>query len=642
MQDLLGMKFHAQQETHVCREEVRAMNETLLEKANRLPLLPGVYLMHDAAGAVIYVGKAKKLKNRVSSYFHGDHLPKVAAMVAHVADFEVVVVNSEFEALMLENALIKRHMPHYNILLKDDKGYPFVRLDRREPYPRFSVVNRRREDGAEYFGPFGGRGTTFGILNTLQKALMLPTCSRVFPRDVGKDRPCLNYQMGLCAGYCRREAEPAEYRRGIDEAVMVLSGKSGELKAALTASMEQAAEELRFEAAARYRDRLRAIESLGNKQKVIATAFADTDAVGFCRGAKSCFAVLHYVGGELVGKDFELMEEPLEEDAEALTWLLLQYYDRRGLFPKELLLPVEPEDGEDLARLLSERAGRSVRIRVPQRGEKTVLTDTANLNAREEVLRATTASQRRNKTLEWLQKTLDLPTLPRRIESFDISNTGSFGIVAGMVVFVEGKPLKRDYRRFKMKTVEGQDDYASMYEAVSRRFARAVEGDEKFAEVPDLLLIDGGDTHAAVAERALGDLGLRLPVFGMVKDDRHRTRALITSAGQEIGIVGNQAVFSFIGTIQEEVHRYSIEYHRSLRSASIGSALDKIPGVGEKRRNQLLKEFKTLKAIRAADVERLSAVVPAAVARGIYDHFHSGEGGTAPCESSPAAPEEEN
>ena len=606
--------------TQEARTDVGKLEE-LLEKANRLPLLPGVYLMHDAAGTVIYVGKAKRLKNRVSSYFHGEHLPKVAAMVAKVEDFEVVVVNSEFEALMLENALIKRHMPHYNILLKDDKGYPFIRLDQREEYPRFSVVSRPKEDGARYFGPFGGRGATFGILGTLQKALQLPTCARRFPRDVGKERPCLNYQMRLCAGYCRTEADPEEYRRSIDEAVLVLSGKAEELKAALQEKMEAASEALRFEQAARYRDRLRAVENLGNRQKVIATVYADTDAVGFFRGAKTCFAVLHYLDGGLAGKDFMLLDEPVEDDAEAVSALLLQYYAQRGSCPGTVLLPVELEDAEDVERLLSERAGRKLRLLTPKRGEKTVLTETANLNAREEVQRATTQSQRRSKTLEWLQKALELPTLPERIEAFDISNTGSFGIVAGMVVFADGKPLKRDYRRFRIKTVSGQDDYGSMYEAVTRRYARAMEGDEKFALLPDLLLIDGGAVHAATAERALADLGLELPVFGMVKDERHRTRALVTAAGREIGIVRNQAVFALIGSIQEEVHRYSIEYHRTLRSGTIGSTLDKIPGVGEKRRSQLLKHFKTLKAIRAASVEQLRAVVPAGTAEAIYAYF---------------------
>ena len=448
--------------------------DELREKANRLPLLPGVYLMRDAEGTVIYVGKAKKLKNRVSSYFHGEHPPKVAAMVDHVADFEVVVVNSEFEALMLENSLIKRHMPHYNILLRDDKGYPFVRLDMREEYPRFSVVKAPKDDGAKYFGPFGGRGTTFDILATLQKALSLPTCSRRFPRDIGRERPCLNFQMGLCAGYCRPEADPAEYRRSMEQAAMVLSGRSAELKQALTEQMEQAAEELRFEQAALYRDRLRAVENLGNRQKVIATAFADTDAVGFFRGAKTCFAVLHYSEGSLAGKDFTIVDEPLETDGEAVERFLCQYYARRGGAAKTVLLPVEVEDAEALEKLLSEMAGRRVRVSTPQRGDRAALTETACLNAREEVQRALTAAQRRSKTLEWLQKALSLPTLPRRIEAFDISNTGSFGVVAAMTVFVDGKPLKRDYRKFKMKTVDGQDDYGSMHEAVLRRFARCV------------------------------------------------------------------------------------------------------------------------------------------------------------------------
>ena len=615
------------------------MNRALLDKANKPPLLPGVYIMHDARGEVIYVGKAKKLKNRVSSYFHGEHPPKVAAMAEKVADFDVVVVDSEFEALVLENSLIKRHMPHYNILLKDDKGYPFIRFDPGEPYPRFSVVNRTKPDGARYFGPFGGRGATFDIIRTVQQALLLPTCSRRFPRDVGKERPCLNYQMGLCAGYCRAEADPAEYRAGMEQAVMVLSGKTAELRQRLTEEMELAAEELRFENAARLRDRLRALEHLGNKQKVIATAFADTDAIGFFRGAKTCFAVLHYSGGNLAGKDFEITDEPVEEDAEAVSRFAVQYYAARPALPKTLLLPFPAEDAEALSQMLTEKAGHAVRVEAPKRGDKAALTGTACVNAREEVQRVTTAAQRRSKTLEWLQRTLELPTLPRRIEAFDVSNTGNFGVVAAMTVFVDGKPLKRDYRKFRMKTVDGQDDYGSMHEAVSRRFARCVDGDEKFAEVPDLLLIDGGDTHAAVAEAALAELGLTLPVFGMVKDDRHRTRALITSAGQEIGLAGNQTVFSFIGTIQEETHRFAVEYHRALRSAAIASKLDALPGVGEKRRAALLKKFGSVRAVASATAEELGAVLPRPVAQRVYDHFHEEDGEA--CASSPEAPEEE-
>ena len=612
--------------------------DTLADKANRLPLLPGVYIMLDEHGEVIYVGKAKKLKNRVSSYFHGDHLPKVAAMVDKVRDFNVIVAGSEFEALVLENSLIKRHKPHYNILLKDDKGYPFIRLDMKEEYPAMSIASRAGKDGARYFGPFGGRSQTRDIISTVSKALLLPDCSRKFPRDIGKERPCLNYHMGACAGWCLKDSDAEDYRRRMAQAALILDGKSNELIGDLKSQMEQAAEELRFERAAELRDRLRAIEGLANKQRVIATAFADTDAVGFCRGAKSCFTVLHFVDGSLVGKDIEMMDEPLEEDAEALSGLVRQYYTaHRGGWPKSILLPVEIEDAADLEELLSQTSGRRIYIETPKRGERMRLIESAALNAREEIQRRTTLAQRRSKTLEWLQKALELENFPRRIEAFDISNLGATGIVAAMTVHVDGKPLKRDYRKFRMRDLDGPDDYASMYQAVSRRFKHYVDNDEKFADLPDLLLIDGGDVHAGVAEQALSDLGLTVPVFGMVKDDRHRTRALIRSDGREIGIKGNQAVFSLVGAIQEETHRFAIEYQRSLRSEGFASKLDAIPGVGEKRRADLIKSFKSVKAIREASLSQLELVVPKNTAKAVFDYFHKEESS---CASSQEAPED--
>ena len=608
------------------------MLDTLREKANNLPLLPGVYIMLDEKSEVIYVGKAKKLKNRVSSYFHGEHLPKVQAMVDKVADFNVIVAASEFEALVLENSLIKRHKPHYNILLKDDKGYPFIRLDMREEYPAMSLANRAAKDGAKYYGPFGSRGQTRNVISTISKALLLPDCSRKFPRDIGKERPCLNYHMGACLGWCLKDSSGEEYRRRMTQAALILDGKSGELLEDLRCQMEQAAEELRFEKAAELRDRMRAVENLSNRQRVIATAFADTDAIGFCRGAKSCFTVLHFVNGDLVGKDTEMMEEPLEEDSEAISDLVRQYYTaHRGGWPKSILLPCEIEDRQDLEELLSQCSGRRMYIETPKRGERMRLIESAALNAREEIQRRTTAAQRRSKTLEWLQKTLELEQFPERIEAFDVSNLGATGIVAAMTVHVEGKPLKRDYRKFRIKDLEMQDDYASMYQAVYRRFRHYAEGDEKFAPLPDLLLIDGGDTHAAVAVQAQLDLGFCVPTFGMVKDDRHRTRALISPEGQEIGISQNQAVFALIGGIQEETHRFAIEYQRSLRSENYGSTLDKIPGVGEKRRNELIKTFKSVKAIREASLEQLRLVVPKNTAQAVYDYFHSEESET-PCE----------
>lgn len=603
------------------------MNEKLpelREKANRLPLLPGVYIMKDARGEVIYVGKAKALKNRVSSYFRGEHLPKVAAMADKVDDFDVIVVSSEFEALVLENSLIKRHKPYYNILLKDDKGYPYIRLDSKSEYPRFTLSNKYQKDGARYFGPFGGRSVSKDIIDTVCKALLLPTCTRKFPRDIGKSRPCLNYHMGACSGWCLEGRAPEEYRAAMEHAALILSGKTKELTDELNQKMLAASEDWKFELAASYRDRIRAIEGLGKRQRVISAVYADTDAVGFYRGAKSCFSVLHFVDGDLAAKDFELMDEPLEDDGEAVSGLIRQYYSQRGAWPKFILLPTEAEDAAALSQLFTEQAGHKVSVETPKRGDRLRLVESAVTNAREEAERAATSAQKALKTLEWLQKTLELPTSPERIEAFDVSNLGSEGIVAAMTVFVHGRPLKRDYRKFKMKEIDGPDDYGSMREAVGRRFQRLMDGDLKFCEVPDLLLIDGGSVHAAAARDTLRELGLELPVYGMVKDDKHRTRALTSPDGAEIGISGNPAVFALIGTIQEETHRFAIEYQRSLRTAKLHSALDDIKGVGEKRKTELMKHFGTIKAIKAASLEELEKAVPKNTAKAVYEHYHGG------------------
>ena len=598
----------------------------LREKANKLPLLPGVYIMQNAAGEVIYVGKAKALKNRVTSYFRGEHLPKVAAMVSHVDDFSVIVAASEFEALMLENSLIKRHKPHYNILLRDDKTYPWLRLDEREQYPRFTIVGRVAQDGARYFGPYGGRSVTHGILNALAKALRLPACGKKFPRDIGRDRPCLNFHMGLCEGWCRGEPDAEEYRRRMDQAAQLLSGGAKELAAQLEREMTQAAEELRFESAAKLRDRLAAVKELGNRQVVLKAARADTDAVGFCRSARCSFVVLHYAGGDLAGKDLEQMPEPVEDDGSAVSALVRQYYARRGAWPRTVLLPVEIEDAEPLGQMLTQLAGHKVELVTPQRGVKRELLQAAERNAREESARAESEAERRVKTLEWLQRMLGLEAPIHRMESFDISNTGDFGIVASMAVFVDGKPARSQYRKFKMKTVEHQDDFASMHEAVGRRLARYQEGDEKFAPLPDVLFIDGGAGQVAAALQAMAEQGFaHIPVFGMVKDDRHRTRALTDPEGREIGIQANPAVFALIGSLQEETHRFAIEYHKKLRQKTIGSALEDIPGVGPKRRAALLKRFKSVKAVSAASEQELAAVLGQKTAKAVYEYLHKEE-----------------
>lgn len=603
--------------------------DELKEKAHALPLKPGVYIMQDAKNVVIYVGKAKALKNRVSQYFANlaSHTEKTRAMVSQIDHFDVIVADSEFEALVLENSLIKRHQPRYNILLKDDKGYPYIRLTVKEEYPKFSLANKAAEDGARYFGPYGSRGNTQNIIDALRVALKLPSCNKKFPRDIGKERPCLNYHMGQCDGYCRKDMDQSRYREAIDQAVRLLEGKFQEVGDELKAEMELAAEELRFEKAAELRDRYKAIELLGKRQKVVAGSLADTDVVGFHKGeaTKSCFVVLHFVEGELAAKDWDLIDTPMEEEtADILSALVRQYYGCRGNLPRQILLPCELEDEVPLMRMLSEDAGRKVELVTPQRGAKMDLIRLANKNAVEEVERWTTREERQSKLMELLGKMLDLEGSPRRIESYDISNQGADDIVASMVVYVNDRPLKRDYRHFKLKDMDGPDDYASMEQVLTRRFRRYLDGDDKFADKPDLLLIDGGENHAKVAVKVLEELGLSIPIFGMVKDDRHRTRALITPEGREIGIQGNQAIFSLIGQIQEETHRFAIEFHRQQQNQRVkGSVLDQIPGVGEKRRSDLLKHFKSIKKIKEATQAQLAEVVPKNTAQAVYDYFHS-------------------
>ena len=602
--------------------------DELRAKANDLPLLPGVYLMMDKTGKVIYVGKAKKLKNRVSQYFQesASHTLKTRQMVSQVDHFDTIFVSSEFEALVLENSLIKRHMPRYNILLKDDKGYPFVRLSRGR-YPKFTLVNRPTNDGARYFGPFGGRYETRQALDAVCQALRLPTCRRQFPRDIGAERPCLNFHIGRCDGFCRPDMPEAEYDRRMEQACQLLEGRSKQLLRDMTAEMEVEAEALRFEQAAQLRDRIQAIGALGKKQTVIAGLCADTDVWGVFRGAgKSGYAVLHMENGNLVGRETELLTSPMEETAaELLAAITAQYYLPRAILPHEILLCVDTGDCEELSEALTQRAGRKVWVHVPQRGEKSTLADMAIRNAQEEVQRATTAEEKTAYTLEVLQKMLHLAQPPKRMESFDISNTGSSDIVASMVVYQGTKPLKSAYRRFQIKELTSghPDDYASMREVLRRRLQRAADGDEKFLPLPDVFLIDGGVTHADAVREVAEQFGCTVPIFGMVKDDRHRTRALVTPEGREIGIVNNQAVFSLIGQIQEETHRFAITYHHESHTKStMRSSLDGIPGLGPKRQAALRKAFGTVKAIREADVETLAAAVPRSTAEAVYRHFH--------------------
>ncbi len=597
--------------------------EELKEKAKSLPYAPGVYIMRDKTDKVIYVGKAKKLKNRVSQYFLDtvSHTPKTRIMVSKIHHFDVIVAASEFEALVLECSLIKRYLPKYNILLKDDKGYPYLRLNMNDIYPKLELVSRLAEDGADYYGPYGGRSVTHDVMEAIRLTLKLPGCSRQFPRDIGKDRPCLNYHMNQCAGWCQENKSCTEYRETILQARELLRGNYKTVADQIREQMLSAAENLEFELAASLRDRLTAVENLGQKQLVTAGTLADTDVVGYGETeAKACFAVLHFSGGNLLDKDYEVFPKP-DDKTEAVSSLLKQYYLSRGLAPKRVLLPFELEDSELLSQLLEQQLGKRPKIHIPQRGDNVRLVELACRNAFEEAQRVTGKEERVSATLTLLGKILGQEP-PKRIESYDISNIAGTDIVASMVVFQDGKPKKSDYKRFKLEGLDNQDDYASMHQIIKRRFSHYKAGDAGFAEAPDLLLIDGGITHANTALQALQELELTFPVFGMVKDNRHRTRALVTPEGSEIRIDHNPAIFSLIGTIQEETHRFAITYHRQLRSKRLRySELDRIPGIGPKRKQELLRQFKSLTAIGDATLPELERLLPKDAAAAVYHHF---------------------
>lgn len=597
--------------------------DELKEKAASLPLAPGVYIMKDKTETVIYVGKAQKLKNRVSQYFVDtvSHSPKTRMMVSKIHQFDVIVAASEFEALILECSLIKRHMPKYNILLKDDKGYPYLRLDMKETYPKITMVNKTATDGAGYYGPFGSRGVTNALLEAIRHTLKLPDCSKQFPRDIGKERPCLNYHMNLCSGWCQKGRSEEDYLQTMEQAKQLLQGNYKQVTDQIKNQMLEAAEELNFELAASLRDRLKAVENLGQKQLVTAGTLADTDVIGFYQtDTRACFTVLHFSGGNLLDKDYEFLP-PEDDEASAISSLMKQYYLSRGYAPRFVLLPCEIDDADVFEQLLEQQYGRKPHMKVPQRGDNMRLVELANKNAKEEVMRITDKAERSKSALKLLGKMLSITT-PQRIESYDISNISGTDIVGSMVVFQDGKPKKSEYKRFKIQDMDGQDDYGSMRQMLQRRFEHYKSGDAGFGETPDLLLIDGGIAHACVAAQVLTELGLTFSVFGMVKDGRHRTRALVTPDGKEINIDSQQSVFSLIGNIQEETHRFAITYHRSLRSKRLKySELDGIPGIGPKRKEDLLKTFKSIAGIKKASLYELERILPKDAASAVYQHF---------------------
>ena len=605
--------------------------EELHQRVLTLPRKPGVYIMKNRQGQVIYVGKAKALKNRVSQYFQNEakHTPKTRKMVENIDNFDIIVCESEFEALVLENQMIKKYKPKYNILLKDDKGYPFIRVSTDRPYPEFTVVGRRGKDTARYLGPYAGRGAAMQAIDTVSRALGLRTCRRVLPRDIGKSRPCLNAQLGRCCAPCAGKVSQEEYAQRVAQAIDVLEGNYKQLAGQLEQQMLQAAEEEHFEQAAQLRDRMRAITRAGQHQMVVASGFSDTDIIAFVQGeTRSCIVTLHYIAGNFHDKEYTMLDGTSSEDgAELLGSYIKQYYSLRGVVPPLVLVSEEIEDMETVETFLRSVAGKKVTLAVPQRGRRRELMHMAKKNAEEEIVRIETNSERRQKSLELFGSMMGLAETPVSFEAYDISNLAGTNTVGSMVVFENGKPKRSRYRRFRIESVaDGQDDYKAMEEMLTRRMQRWKDGDEKFAELPSVFLIDGGLGHVRVAKQVLDRFGCAKPVFGMVKDDHHRTRGLVAPDGREFGISATPAVFTMVGRIQEEVHRFAITYQRQLRGAdAVRSELDNIPGVGEKRRAALLKTFKSVKRIRAATVEELETAVPHSTAQAVYHYFHSAQ-----------------
>lgn len=598
---------------------------SLREKASLLPLSPGVYIMRGDGGKVIYVGKSKKLKNRVSQYFHETDFKSVKTdmMTSLVRDFEYIVCDTETEALTLENSLIKLYKPRYNIKLKDDKSYPYISVNMHDEYPRFTVTRKREDPRALYFGPYSGTTVVYGIINAMQKTFGLPACNRRFPRDKGKVTHCIYRQIG-CLAPCNENVTSEQYRESFSEAVDFLSGNYKKITDELTEKMLYASENEMFEAAAVCRDRIRAIEKLREKQKVVASPEVERDVISAYAGdAVSAVCVFYIRGGKLTDSEIFYFSGGEILDSSALCSFICELYVRREYIPKEITVGGElsESDKELCESWLSEKTNRKVNLTIPLRGEKKKLCDMAKENAEQKCKEYLLSSQKTDKTLARLASLAGLETVPERIEAFDISNIGDEHITAGMVVFENGKPKKSDYRIFRMKTVSTRDDYASMREAVSRRCAHLSDDG---AVAPDLFLIDGGAAHVSAAKQAMREAGYDIPTLGMVKDDKHRTRALVGEDGDEIQILSEQQVYSLIYKIQEEVHRFTIsKMMGGKRKAEKTSVLENVSGVGTAKAKALLAVFGGLSAIKQADISELCRVkgITESIAKNIKEYF---------------------
>lgn len=610
------------------------MNEKLKElkaKAMALPLSPGVYIMKNKNRDIIYIGKAKALKNRVSQYFgsQNNHSEKVRRMVENVFDFEYIITDSEFEALILECSLIKQHKPKYNILLKDDKGYSYIKVT-NEDWRRISYVLQKGDDDATYIGPYKSSFYVKDSVEQAQKIFKLPTCNRRFPQDFRKGRPCLNFHIKQCCAPCTGKVKLSDYNEYVDEALDFLKGGDAKSIKALTQKMTEASENLEFERAAKLRDQINSIKKMRDKQKVVDISQQDIDFIAFAQNAKKgSFEVFRFSGGRLYDRENFIVDDP-GDGVTARQEFLLRYYSMRDDIPREIKLDTQIEEAQIIEEWLSEKRGTRVHISVPKKGENKRIVDMCLQNAYEALGQLEGMVGRQYAVLEGLRDMLALKNIPYYIEAYDISNTAGTENVAGMIVLENAKPKKSAYKKFKIKSFDGQDDYGSMAEVITRRFTeykKAQDSEEKssFARLPDLILLDGGKGQVGVVEPILKELGLDVPVFGMVKDDRHRTRAIVSSDG-EIAIRPNQSVFSFVTQIQDEVHRFAISYHRQSRKKSMkSSTLRGIQGIGEVRAKALLKYFRTLDNIKNASVSELESA-PSMThdsALMVYKYFHS-------------------
>ena len=585
----------------------------LKDKANKLPLTPGVYIMKDKEGKIIYIGKAKALKNRVSQYFGSQekHLIKVRRMVENVQDFDYILTDSEFEALVLECSLIKQNCPKYNILLKDDKGFSYIKVTRG--WRNIYAVLQQDDPDAEYLGPYTAGYSVTKAVEQAKKIYKLPTCNKVFPRDINKSRPCLNYHLGICCAPCSGKIGLGDYLKNVDDALDFLKFGSKQTIKKLTEEMEQAAENLEFEKAAIIRDTIRSIEKVGNSQKVVSSTYKEQDVFALnIMESKACFAVLRFTDHSLYDTEHFFADETGTPEG-MRSEFLLSYYSMNRKIPPRIEIDGDVEDKEDIIRYLSEKRGSGVTIVVPQKGEQARLTEMCKANAMQKLSEKYLGKDRSLEALEELGLMLGLKEIPRYIEAYDISHTGGSNNVAGMVVFENGKPLKSAYRRFSVKGFTGQDDYRSMAEVLDRRFNEYKKhseagGNEGFGRLPDLILLDGGKGQVNAVQPVMDAHGIDVPLFGMVKDSKHRTAAISTGGGR-IDFNARKKAFGLVTNIQDEVHRYAVAYHRKKHTKSALSAtLTEIKGIGPAKAKALMIKFGTLERIGNATEEELLSV----------------------------------